>query len=117
MALLTETLWEKPDFAPLKPFLKGKYYALSKWPNFGFSKCNPVFVQVCAYLGRSYLSKKDILSVVDINEQLLDYFLNTANLLGILEVKNSSEGSKNETPSPVDRFTRKLKQLFRFNAS
>ena len=114
MALLTETLWETPDVSPLKLILKGKYYTLNQWPNFGSSRYAPEYIQICAYLGRGYLSKKEVLSATDVDEQLLDYFLNTAHLLGILDVISHPAGSTSQAPSSISRFTHKLKQLFNF---
>jgi len=115
MTQLMETLWENPDSAPLKPFLEGKYYTLNKWPNFGFSNYSPEFVQISAYLSRGYLTKKEILQVIEIDEQLLNYFLNTAHLQGILEAETYPNGSKSDRPSQINRFTNKLKQFFRLH--
>ena len=112
MAQLTETLWERTDTSPLKPFLKGKYYTLNRWPNFGFSEYSPEFVQISAYLSRGYLNRKDILSVVDTDENLLNHFLNTAHLLGILDTCDRPLGVKRDSISTVSLFTQKLKQFF-----
>ena len=114
MSPIQKTIWENVREINLKHNLKGKYYRLNEWPNFGFSKYSPDFIVLSAHLTKDYLNKTELLNLVKAEEYIVNHFLNASSLLQILEV--SEFGSEGENmQSPTEGFTSKLKKLFGFN--
>lgn len=113
MSSIQKTLWENVSRNKLKLSLKGKYYRLNEWPNFGFSKYSPDFIILSAHLTKKFINKDELLKLVDTEEYVVDHFLNAASLLQILEV--SDQQSEFDIPqNAASGFTIKLKKLFGF---
>lgn len=114
MNSIQETIWENITKTPLKSSLEGKYYRLSEWPNFGFSKYSPDFIVLSAHLTKKFLNKNELLKLINADDHIVNHFLNASSLLQILEV---SERSVEPTTfeSSTNIFTLKLKKIFGFN--
>ncbi len=113
MSSLQETIWENVTHSKLKSSLKGKYYRLREWPNFGFSKYSPDFIVLSAHLTKRFINKSDLLKLVDADEYVIDHFLNASLLLRILEVSDASDQVE-VSHNPTSGFATKLKKLFGF---
>ncbi len=113
MNSLQETIWENISHNPLKTSLRGKYYRLKEWPNFGFSKYSPDFIVLSAHLTKKLANKNQLLSLINADEHIIDHFLNAASLLQILEVTDYPEETT-AAENTTSGFTIKLKKLFGF---
>ncbi|WP_223786749.1 hypothetical protein [Marinicella meishanensis] len=116
MHSLQETIWENVSNRPLKQNMVGKYYRLTEWPNFGFSKYSPDFIVLSAHLTKKTMSKSELLQLVNGNEHIVNHFLNAASLLQIIELKEGRENLQRDSGSAVSHFTNRLKSLFGFSS-
>lgn len=114
MPSLQETIWENISNKPLKASLQGKYYKLTEWPNFGFSKYSPDFIVLSANLTKKFLTMAELKALVQSDEYIINHFLNAASLLQIIEVKDDIGKPMPAQQSVVSKFTDKLKKMFRY---
>ncbi len=114
MASLQETIWENISHRPLKISLQGKYYKLTEWPNFGFSKYSPDFIVLSANLTKKFLNMEELKALVQSDEYIINHFLNAASLLQIIEVKDDMGTQKPCKQSVVSKFTDRLKKMFQY---
>lgn len=112
MKNVQSVLWENISREALKPSLKDKVFQLKRWPNFGLSDYKPEFVVICGHLSVKHLSKFELRRRTGLREDVIDYFLNKASLLDLLEVKPMLAGMEGGRKTRISSFTGKLKSMF-----